>query len=235
VPQAILFDLDDTIIYWPTPPEADWETVVNRFAGEADGLKPEKLLGAINHTRTWYWKDLERHRLGRLDLRVARREVVHLSLKRLDIDNPALAGKIADTFTAEREKNEALVPGAIATLKQLRKLGIKLALITNGGSEMQRGKINKFQLAPYFENILVEGEFGCGKPDERVFHHTLGKLNVLPAEAWMVGDDLGRDISACRTLGIFSVWVNGTTDEPQDINARPDKIIKSIAEIPGLL
>jgi putative hydrolase of the HAD superfamily len=231
----MLFDLDDTIIYWPTPPEAAWESVVNRFTGEADGLKPEKLLGAINKTRTWYWQDRERHRLGRLDLHVARREVVRLALKSLDIDNAPLAVKIADTFTAERQQNEALVPGAIATIKKLLKRGIRLALITNGGSEMQRAKINKFQLAPYFENILIEGEFGCGKPDERVFKHTLDKLNVAPSAAWMLGDDLGRDIAPCRALGIFSVWVNGTTDEPQDTNTRPDKIIKSIAEIPGLL
>jgi putative hydrolase of the HAD superfamily len=235
VPQAILFDMDDTLIVWDKPPETVWAYAANLYLSEYNGLDAAGLCKAIHATRDWYWKDQERHRSGRLELYIARREVVRLALKSLDIDNPALAGNIADAFSAEREKDEVLVPGAIETLETLRAKGLKLALITNGGSPLQRRKINKFQLAPHFDNILIEGEFGCGKPDERVFKHTLANLSVTPAQAWMVGDDSARDIAPCNALGIFSVWVNGFTDKPPDAKARPDRTIKSIAEIPALL
>jgi putative hydrolase of the HAD superfamily len=236
VPDAIFFDMDATLIFWPTPAEAVWESLARRYAVEANGVEPAVLLDAINRTRDWYWSDLERHRTGRLDLYQARREVVRLALTGLNIVNPELADKIADEFTLLREKDESVAPEDITVLKRLREQGLRLALITNGGADVQRAKIKKFGLEPYFDNILIEGEFGCGKPDERVFYHNLEKLKVKPADAWMVGDDIRYDIAPCRALGIFSVWVNGNSDTAHLAESvRPDKIIKSISEIPDLL
>ena len=236
MPQAILFDMDDTIITWETPPEEVWDTLCRRYATEADSLEPAKLFKSIDWARDWYWGDSGRHRAGRIDLLEARREVVRIAFARLNINAPQLADKIADAYSADREKNACLVPGAITTLKNLRKRDIRLALVTNGGSEMQRAKIQKFKLAPFFDNILIEGEFGCGKPDERVFLHTLDKLNVPAADAWMVGDDLERDISPCLALGIYSLWVDGKGKGlPSSGRTRPDGIIRNISEIPGLI
>ena len=236
MPQAIIFDMDDTIITWETPPDVVWDALCRRYAPEADGLEAVKLFKEIGQSRDWYWSDLDRHRAGRLDLLEARREVVRMAFTRLNIDAPQLAEKIADAYSADRENTSSLVPGAIATLEGLRKRDIRLALVTNGGSDMQRAKIQKFKLTPFFDNILIEGEFGCGKPDERVFLHTLEKLNVPPADAWMVGDDLERDISPCRALGIYALWVDGRRKGlPFSGQTRPDGIILNISEIPGLI
>ena len=236
MPDAIFFDMDATLIFWSTPAETVWESLARRYAVEANGVEPGALLGVINRTRDWYWGDLERHRTGRLDLYQARREIVRLALTGLNIVNPELADKIADEFTLLREKDEAVAPEDIAVLKHLGERGLRLALITNGGADVQRAKIKKFGLAPYFDNILIEGEFGCGKPDERVFKHTLDKLKVKPSNTWMIGDDLARDIAPCRALGIYSLWVNGKGDDSHHLEGvRPDKIIKSISEIPDLL
>jgi putative hydrolase of the HAD superfamily len=155
-----------------------------------------------------------------------------MAFTRLGRDDLELADKIADAFSAEREATSSLVPGAVDTLESLRKRGIRLALITNGGSEMQRAKIQKFGLAPFFDNILVEGEFGCGKPDEAVFLHSLEKLKVSPSDAWMVGDDLERDIAPCLPLGIFSIWVDWKgTGLPSSVKVEPDKIVRNIGEL----
>ena len=37
---------------------------------------PSRVYDAIERVREWYWADPERHRVGRLDLAAARREVV---------------------------------------------------------------------------------------------------------------------------------------------------------------
>jgi putative hydrolase of the HAD superfamily len=42
--------------------------------------------------REWYWSDPGRHRVGRLDLFAARREIVVISLRELGVEDPALAG-----------------------------------------------------------------------------------------------------------------------------------------------
>lgn len=228
VPQAILFDLDGTIITWETPPGEVWKDLCRRYAPGTIGA--DRLLEAVDNVRDWYWSDPERHRAGRLDLPAARREIARMAFSRLGLDAPSLAEKIADAYTEEREQTSVLVPGAVATLELLRARSVRLALLTNGGSDMQRAKINKFGLAPLFDYIIIEGEFGCGKPDERIFLHALEKLHVRARDAWMVGDDLERDISPCGALGIYSVWVDGRGDgSPGDVT--PDRIIRNISEL----
>jgi putative hydrolase of the HAD superfamily len=228
--------MDDTIVLWEIPVQSVWEDAVNRYRKELGDLKPEELYRAIRATSDWYWSTPDRHREGRLDLPKARREIgqlAFLSLGRTDMD---LAVKIADAYTEEREKGSSLAPGTKELLKDLRRRGIKLGLVTNGASDTQRAKIEKYNLAPYFDYILIEGEFEYGKPDERVFRHVLGKLNAEPSKTWMVGDNLEFDIAPCRPLGIYSIWVNGNSDDSKPLDGvRPDKIIHSISEIRGLI
>ncbi|OGO30340.1 MAG: hypothetical protein A2Z29_09775 [Chloroflexi bacterium RBG_16_56_11] len=229
MPVAILFDLDDTLITWNTPPDEVWQEICRRYAAGLEGL-----FEAINKARDWYWGDPERHRRGRLNLFEARREVIRLAFSHLGLDSAALADRIADAYSADREETASLVPDATTTLEYLRGRGLRMALITNGGSEMQRAKIRKFGLEPFFDSILVEGEFGCGKPDNRVFHYTLEKLGVRAENTWMVGDDLERDIAPCRRLGIYAVWVDGKgTGLSTPGKARPDRIIRNISELRG--
>lgn len=236
MPKAIFFDLDDTLIFYEQSYETAWKSIISARAERLGKTAPQEIYQTIRACSSWYWNDLERHRTGRLDLRKARRDVVRLAFERLGRDNYALADDIADAYSDERETGFYLIPGALEVLTALRERGIKLALITNGAGEVQRAKIDRYNLAPYFDNILIEGEFGTGKPDERVFRYTMEKLDVKPAGAWMVGDDLRFDIAPCRALGIYSLLVQGYSDNPYSLDGvKPDKEIRSVAEIPDLL
>ena len=96
----------------------------------------------------------------------------------------------------------------------------------------QRGKISRFSLAPFFEWILVEGEFGAGKPDERVYRHVLDGLGVAPGEAWMVGDHLEWDVAAPQRLGVTGIWVDTAgLGLPGSSPVRPDRIIRALPEL----
>ena len=53
---------------------------------------------------------------------------------------------------------------------------MRLALVTNGAASLQRQKIARFELEPLFDLILVEGELGFGKPDERIYRLALNEL-----------------------------------------------------------
>src|SRR5204862_6898448 len=129
-----------------------------------------------------------------------RREIVAAALLNIGIDDTPLAANIADAFSVARDTAICLFPDAVPTLERLRDLGVRLALITNGRSEDQRAKIERFALAPWFEFILIEGEFGCGKPDVRVYQHALTQLRLPPGEVWMVGDNLEWDVAAPQRL-----------------------------------
>ena len=231
-PKAILFDLDDTIATWDAVSEQSWRDVCRRFAPRINGIDSSQLYAAIKEVRAWYMSDKERHRYMRLNLELARREEVGMAFDRLSIQAPELANELADSYSIERERATFVLPGAVETLNHFRKNRFRLAMLTNGSSKVQRKKIERYGLAPFFDFILIEEELGFGKPDERVFLKALEKLNVTPAEAWMVGDDLERDIGGAKNVGIFGVWVDWRgTGLPSSASIRPDKIINAISEL----
>ncbi|OGF53839.1 MAG: hypothetical protein A2Z21_10340 [Candidatus Fraserbacteria bacterium RBG_16_55_9] len=231
LPKAILLDLDDTILADSESARYSWQTVSEQFAPRI-GCTPDELLATIREYAHWYWSDPERHHRGRLDLNTSRREIVAAALPRMGIDNPSLAAEIAQAHHDLRDATVKPFDGAIDVLRSFRDRGLRLALITNGNGDLQRQKIERFGLATFFDCILIEGEFGMGKPDERVYRHALDQLNVTPSEAWMVGDNLEFDVAAPQRLGIYSIWVDVTGNGlPASSAVRPDRIIRTLSEL----
>jgi putative hydrolase of the HAD superfamily len=121
-------------------------------------------------------------------------------------------------------------------VRWLRASGHRLALLTNGAAVAQRRKITRFELADLFDSILVEGELGFGKPDERVYARALSALDVKPSEAWMVGDNLEWDVAAPQRLGLRGVWIDARgRGLPAGSAVRPDHIVRSLAELRSLI
>ncbi len=232
LPQAVLFDLDDTILMDSNNVEACWLNACRRCVSQVPALAPEAVLAAIHEYRAWFWSDPEQHRKGRLDLEAARREIVAGALLQLGIEHPSLAGEIAQAYGELRDEGIRPFPDALETLRFLKAQGIRLGLITNGSARLQRRKIEKHDLAPFFDCILIEGEFGVGKPHEHIYLHALNQLETLPAVAWMVGDNLEWEVAAPQRLGIFAIWHDvAGTGLPAASTVRPDRIIRALSEL----
>ena len=117
-------------------------------------------------------------------------------------------------------------------MRKLQGNGQKLALVTNGTERLQREKIVQFNLEPLFDCIVIEGAYGIGKPDERVFNFALDELDVSPAQAWMIGDNLVNDIAGAQAVGLYAIWVDWRkTGVPKESSAVPDRVIHSIVEL----
>lgn len=231
-PKTLLLDLDDTILELSNSRDRCWQSSCTRFISQLDGLTPEVVFTTIKEKSNWFWKDVERQREGRLNMQRTQREIVAAALRQLGRDNRALAHEIADVYMTEREETLQLFPGAIDTLHRLREQSVRLALITNGSTVLQRRKIEKFALASFFDCILIEGEFGMGKPDRRVYLHVLDQLGATPAETWMVGDNLECDVAAPQQLGIFGIWVDvAGIGLAESSPVRPDRIIRLLSEL----
>ena len=153
-------------------------------------------------------------------------------MRRLGVEDWELAGTIAQSYHRERKKTIKPFPGALETLRHLHAYNVRMALVTNGGAAPQREKIRKFNLEPFFNAILIEGECGYGKPDIRIYADALRLLNATPEDAWMIGDNLEWEVAAPQKLGIFCVWndVRGV-GLPEDSEIRPDRIIRSLPEL----
>ena len=131
-----------------------------------------------------------------------------------------------------RRKEYRLYPDAHATVDALRKAGVKLALVTNGASETQRDKIERFDLAHRFDHIQIEGEFGQGKPELAVYRHALEKLGCEACDAWMVGDNYEWEVVAPQKLGMCGIWYDPfDAGVPAHATAKPTRIIKRLGEL----
>ncbi len=234
LPPALLLDLDDTILDDSAGADACWAQVAARYAPSMAPRSADDFLASIQGARDRFWNDPERNRVGRMNLQAARRVIVAEALTALDVKEiGALAGRIATDYASLRKAMmmEPL-PGALDALARLKAHGVRMGLITNGDAAGQRRKIELFALSAFFEVIVIEGEFGCGKPDARVYHHALGALQVDPASAWMAGDNLEFDVLAPQRLGITGIWVNSTGRAlPPDAAERPSRIIRALAEL----
>ena len=231
-PRAVLLDLDDTILVFDSASPAAWSAACRRLSDRLDGVTPETLLDAFEQEGLWYWGDPARHVAGRLDIQRSWRQVTRGALRRVGINDEDLVRDMGAAYTEERIAAIRPVPGALDILTRLRDAGVATALVTNGGAVGQRAKIERFGLKPLFDYILIEGEFGTGKPDRAVFEHALERLDVEPRDAWMVGDKLDFDIATPKLLGMHAVWIDvKRTGLPDDAPVRPDRVIDSIADL----
>jgi putative hydrolase of the HAD superfamily len=232
LPQAILFDMDDTLLTDSVNGDQCWQICFERLAQRVAPLSAATAIAAIKEYARWYWGDAERHRQGRLDMLAARRAIVAEALLRLGIDQRELAHEVADTFSLLRDEAIVFCGGAHDLLCHLKERGVRLALLTNGNAAMQRRKIERFGLDTFFDCVLIEGEFGVGKPDERVYRHALDRLGTRPVETWMVGDNLEWDVAAPQRLGIIGIWVDVAGEGvPASSAVRPDRTIRTLPEL----
>ncbi len=207
LPQALIFDLDDTLISDDALTERSWRYVCAVFAQEL-GVGAEELYRLLREFTGNYWADSDNHRRGRQDLYRTRRDIVAEALRQNGLGSAEIGYRLADSYSAEKERLMELLPGALEVLVLARQKQVRLALLTNGGSQMQRSKIERFNLAGYFDYIQIEGELGIGKPETQAFQNCLKALDAGAEASWMIGDDLKRDIGGAAQAGIKGVWVD---------------------------
>ncbi|MNN54659.1 Pyrimidine 5'-nucleotidase YjjG [compost metagenome] len=96
---------------------------------------------------------------------------------------------------------------SLETLEACKSHGYKLGIITNGYSHLQHRKIDLLEIRHYFEEIIVSGDLGIKKPDERIYRIALERLGVSAEEAVIVGDHPVNDIWGAAQVGIRGVWL----------------------------
>ena len=236
LPPAMLIDLDDTILRFGRRADLSAEVALE-FAEQALPLKPGELADALEQAFEHFWADAAQHKVSRLrPLDEVRREIVGGLFERLRPRAPGLteeaAFRFADRFHLYREGRLEIFPGALEAIDALKARGLKLALVTNGRSIIQRAKIKRFDLAHRFDHIQIEEEHGFGKPDERAYVHAMSVLGARPQDCWMIGDNLEWEVVAPQRLGIYSVWYDGYGQGlPEGSPIKPNRIIRSLTEL----
>ncbi|MFF3922381.1 HAD family hydrolase [Paenibacillus lactis] len=256
---AVLFDLDDTLLWDERSVEEAFEVTAEAGAAAA-GVDAKELLNAVREeARSLYasydtfaftqmiginpfeglWANFtagtqpEFRKLQEL-APMYRKESWRRGLARVGVENESLAETLAERFASERRSRPYVYEETFDVLKELQGK-VQLLLLTNGSPDLQQEKLDGVpELVPYFDHIVISGDFGKGKPDVSIFQHALELLGAKPGEAVMVGDKLTTDIKGGNAAGLHTVWIN-RVDRPKDPAIVPEFEIKHLSELHAIL
>lgn len=257
--KAVLFDLDDTLL-WDDRSVSEAFQATCRYASEATGVDEKELEAAVRReARALYetyetygftqmiginpfealWGKFERgeHSMFRKLQELApgyRQSAWTKGLAALGVDSPGLGVQLAEMFPAQRRKLKYVYDETFAVLDELKQ-SYKLLLLTNGSPDLQQEKLDGMpELIPYFDAIVISGNFGEGKPSSKLFAHALEQVGVTAEEGVMIGDKLTTDILGANRIGMTSVWINrhGAIRNDEIV---PSYEIESLTELPALI
>lgn len=255
--KAIMFDLDDTLL-WDQKSVQEAFRVTCRLAMDKYQIDPVQLEESVRKEATKLYSSYETFAFTQMIginpfeglwgdfqdnheqfqkmaqiMPFYRKDAWTNGLKALGIEDADLGQELAEKFPAERRKHPFIYEDTFEVLDQLKGC-VKLLLLTNGSPQLQTTKLEITpEIAPYFDHIVISGDFGQGKPAPELFEHAVGLLEVEKKEVLMVGDNLMTDILGANRAGIKSVWVNRhhkVTDQ-----VKPTYEIKKLADLLPLL
>ena len=126
-------------------------------------------------------------------------------------------------------------PFTLPMLKELKKMGIRAGIITNGYAEIQLKKIELLGFGNQFEHILVGSNFGGGKPKPDIFNKMAELMNLEPREMLYIGDHPQNDVWGSYNAGYVPVWFRTIGNWTLADFEKPSLQVDTVAEIPDLI
>jgi len=91
---------------------------------------------------------------------------------------------------------------ALRVLEQARRgPARRMVMFNNESRELNRYRIDRFKLAPYFDVVCSSCFLGVRKPDERMYHMALDLLQAEPEDCVLI-DDRDTNLEPAATLGL---------------------------------
>jgi putative hydrolase of the HAD superfamily len=227
--RGILFDLDDTLADSAGTEERIWEGVADVIAEHIPDVDRVEL-------RRRYLEALEPHyaelAAGRVDFLTFRRR------RLADALSPwgEVSDRLLERYVEAKDRIADEVqpfPQAVATVRALRGVGIRVGVLTNGPSGFQRRKLEVSGLGPELDAIAISEELGAAKPEREAFEQALALLGTRAEETAMVGDSLENDVLGAMNAGLAAaVWMPGRRQGDLPAGAH---LARELVEVPRLL
>jgi putative hydrolase of the HAD superfamily len=220
VPQAILFDLDETLLDRTRSIVCYAERLQRDFADRLAPTTASTIAATIMaadergyRPREELWRDLVQHLPWQTPP-----EVLHLHRH------------WERWFPASSVARE----GLRETLTALHAQGIRLGVITNGAVQRQQPKIEHLRLRPYLASVMISEAVGIKKPDPRIFARALAELGCHASQAWFVGDHPVNDVLGAAAVGLRPIWLTGVHSWPTE-HPEPLWHIRTLTELVALV
>jgi 5'-nucleotidase len=204
--KVILFDLDDTLIYF----DDYWKaSLIETFrqhhsTREYDEDKLFSILWKYNKT---FESQYHKHEITLQQFRNYRLISTLLDLgKEIDEGIANDFNHLHKTLSRNFMKTKPDLVDLLIKLKKSYSIGI----VTNGTTAWQYDKIDAMGIKFLFEDgsIIVSEEVGFEKPDPEIYHKALDYFRVTPEETIFIGDSWDNDVEGPAKVGISSIWIN---------------------------
>jgi HAD superfamily hydrolase (TIGR01549 family) len=217
--RAVLFDIGDTLWHsQAAPPPEEFRRLAAGRAAEAlrrFGLSHRD--PALVSRTAWNEMEAAMKRARSSDFVEPRYgEVCQAAMRELGLDLSVeqAAYLLESTYISGSEGGKAPYDDASEVLRELRRRGFRLGVVTNRafGGERFRADMREAGLDIGWDAESVSVEVGYLKPHRALFDHALDQLGVRPHDALMVGNSLAEDIAGAQRIGMLAAWRRSAPD-----------------------
>lgn len=106
--------------------------------------------------------------------------------------------------------------GTEPMLKELKKQGKKLYLLSNAQRVFLMAEMKMLKLDKYFDGIYISSDLHACKPDPSVFKELFKKEDLKKSDCIMVGSDYASDIKGANKAGIDSLYFQTNTSDSKE-------------------
>ena len=195
--KAVIFDLFETLI-------TEWghEKYTKRKMCEDLGVDKDRF--------DVFWKEKEEERyLGKIDFEGS---ILYAGSKLgKEIDSDVLTYVLNRRIAAKATCFEQIDPEVLHMLEEIKKLGLRMAIVSNCSSEEVR-VIRDSELYRYFDEVVLSYEVHMKKPDRSIYEETARRLGIEHDECIFVGDGGSNELQGARNVGMRAVQAKWYTN-----------------------
>jgi putative hydrolase of the HAD superfamily len=139
------------------------------------------------------------------------RHFVERTCELIDAPRPSAfaAAELFDRFA--RPEAWEVAPGTHQMLADLKRRGLKLAVISNWDQRLPV-LLERLDLALPFDSFAISAIVGVEKPHPRIFETALAALGVAAERALHVGDSLRDDVEGAQGVGMRALRLSPSGD-----------------------
>jgi putative hydrolase of the HAD superfamily len=200
----IFFDLDRTLWDFDSNSREALTDVFNMHQLNRFFETPEPFINSYHKYNELLW---DRYRQGNINKELLRSLRFDLTLRDVNISDPALVKAIGEDYLRLSSEKTILFPHTHETLGYLYEK-YHLYILTNGFRETQFSKLKNCNLSKYFQTVFTSETIGYNKPHPKIFHWAMSSVNGRKEECLMIGDDIEVDILGADRCGIDGVYFN---------------------------
>jgi 2-haloacid dehalogenase len=156
-------------------------------------------------------------------------DALDYTLETLGIADAKLRDRLMDLY-----RTLSCFPEVPQVLQDLKKAGFVTAILSNGSPSMLADAVAGAKLGHLLDHVLSVEEVGVFKTDRRVYQLAVDRLGI-PAREISFQSSNAWDAYAASAFGMRVVWCNRYGQRRERLPGAPDREVRTLAELPGLL